>query len=98
MEKVTIKLTSPINAHGQEVSSLELRAPKVPEIRALGMPFAFTASGSTEMNMEVVARYIAKLASIPSGSVDQLSIQDFSELMGAVLGFFGNAPGETSTN
>lgn len=94
----TVKLTTPIKAHGEETSVLTLRKPTTPDIREIGMPFAFTGEGTTDIKMQAIARYISKLGSIPMGSVDQLSVEDLSELMGVILGFFGNAPGEQSTN
>ncbi|WP_295379546.1 phage tail assembly protein [uncultured Pseudacidovorax sp.] len=86
-------LTTPIKAHGEEVTVLELRKPTTKDLRELGYPFSATptASGDADLKLfpDVGAKFIARLAQIPMSSVDQLDPGDFVMLHMEIVGFFG---------
>lgn len=95
---VTVKLTAPIEAHGDTLSELTLRRPNGKDIRLTGMPFRMSSSDESIItDAAVVHRYIANLAGIPPSAVDKLSPVDFFAAMGAVLGFFGVQAGDSAT-
>jgi hypothetical protein len=99
---VTVPLSKPIKAHGDEVSELTLREPTTKDVIELGLPTliipgADGQSTGIEIRQPVVARYVMRLAAIPMGSVEALSLSDFSLCTAAVMGFFGQGDGETLT-
>ena len=98
---VSIPLSKPIKAHGDEVSELELREPTTKDIIELGLPTliipgADGQSTGIEIRQPVVARYVSRLAAIPMGSVEALAPKDFSLCTAAVMGFFGAGDGEAT--
>lgn len=87
------KLHKPIQAHGEEVTEIELREPTGQEILDIGFPYLIVIGDDDVQAMQIQARtvgkYISKLAKIPPTSVGQLCGADLSALMGVVLSFFG---------
>ena len=102
MSAITIPLSKPIKAHGEEINELTFREPTTEDVIDLGLPMLFIPSASgetaTELRQKVLASYIARLAAIPMGSVKALSLKDFSRCTGAVMGFFGDGEGEAPTS
>lgn len=85
-----VKLTTPIDAHGETLSELTLRKPNGKDIRINGMPFRMNSSDESIItDSAVVHRYIASLAGIPPSAVDRLSPPDWVSAMSTVLDFFG---------
>lgn len=98
---VTVPLAKAIKAHGEEVSELSFREPTTKDVIEIGLPTLIIPgddgqSTGVEIRQKVVARYISRLAAIPMGSVEALSLSDFSHCTAAVMGFFGQGDGETS--
>ena len=101
MSGVTVQLNKPITAHGEEVSQITLREPTTKDVIELGLPTLIVISEDgkstgVEVRQKVAARYIMKLAAIPLGAVESMSMQDFSSCTAAVMGFFGQGDGEAS--
>ena len=98
MSAAVIKLSEPIQAHGEEVSELTLREPTTEDVIKFGQPFLVIPrdGGDTgvEIRMNIIARYVSELAAIPMSSVKKLSRNDFSACQAAVMGFFGGGDGE----
>lgn len=82
------ELTTPIQAHDEEVKVLEFKEPTTKIVRKLGLPYKFDETGMPLPVTEIAARYISELAKIPSSSVDQLAVYDFNNLCVVILGFF----------
>lgn len=98
MEKVTVQLRTPVQAHGEEISSIALRPPKGADIVACGYPFHIGGDEASPVMIPqagVIARYIARLGSVPPSTVGQLDPRDFNDLLGVVGRFFGDGT-ETS--
>lgn len=98
---ITIPLSKPIKAHGDEVGELKFREPTTKDVIELGLPTLIIPgddgqSTGVEIRQKVIARYISRLAAIPLGSVELLSLKDFSLCTAAVMGFFGQGDGETA--
>lgn len=92
MSGVTIKLSGPVKAHGEDITELVLREPTVSDTLDLGMPFAIDASGDSSeivFRTAVIARYVVRLANVPMGTIKSLSMDDWLAVQGAVQGFFG---------
>lgn len=84
-----IKLTKPIMVGESEIAELQLREPKVEDVEALGVPYAFTPDGMPEPKPAVMSRYISRLAGIPPSAVRSMSLRDYQTAMFRVASFFG---------
>ena len=83
------KLSTPIQAHGEEVTSITLRRPTVAECRAIKtLPYAIGKDEEVSLNLDVAAKYIAVCGAIPAPSVNQLDLADLNNLAWAIAGFF----------
>lgn len=83
------ELSTPIQAHGEEVTSITLRRPTVVECRAIkSLPYAFGKDEEVSLNLDVAAKYIAVCGAIPAPSVNQLDLADLNTLAWEVVGFF----------
>ncbi|WP_282364350.1 phage tail assembly protein [Pseudomonas sp. PS01297] len=83
------KLSTPIQAHGEEVSSITLRRPSVAECRAIrSLPYAIGKDEEVSLNLDAAAKYIAVCGAIPAPSVNQLDLADLNSLAWEVVGFF----------
>ncbi|AOK40841.1 phage tail assembly protein [Burkholderia vietnamiensis] len=89
MSDVTIPLAAAIRAHGEELTVLMLRQPTPADARALkALPYMIGADESINVNTDVCAKYIERLASIPPSSIEQLTMGDFNTLCWVVARFF----------
>ncbi|MCO7594273.1 MULTISPECIES: phage tail assembly protein [Pseudomonas] len=87
--KEVVKLSVPIQAHGEEVAELEVRRPTVQEVRNIkALPYKMDKDEAVTLDMDVAAKYIAVCAAIPSSSVNQLDLSDLNNLAWIVAGFF----------
>ena len=83
------KLSTPIQAHGEEVTRITLRRPTVAECRAIrSLPYSIDKDEAVALNLDVAAKYIAVCGAIPAPSVNQLDLADLNNLAWAVAGFF----------
>ena len=83
------KLSTPIQAHGEEVTSITLRRPTVAECRAIKtLPYAIGKDEEVSLNLDVAAKYIAVCGAIPAPSVNQLDLADLNTLAWVIAGFF----------
>lgn len=92
MEKVKIKLSKSVEAHGETVFELNLRPPIGKDIRKNGFPYTMDDQGNLSFNTKAIAKYIEELAEIPPSSVDALTPSDFQKCFSEIMGFFGGAP------
>lgn len=96
MSEVTIQLTKPITAHGEEIGEITLREMTPADVIECGYPIAFDGSVVIPQ-MGPVAKLIARLGGIPPSSVRQMSMPDCNEAMGAILGFLGELEGQQNS-
>lgn len=92
-------LTTPIQAHGEEVSKLTFRKPTVKDLNKLGQPFTMLIAGESQeikTNTAAVSNYIVALANIPMSSVLQLELEDWQNCWTMILSFFGASRSESS--
>lgn len=73
-----VKLQYPIQAHGEELSELELRRPRVKDLRAMD-----AATG----DVAKTAALIGALCGLTPKEVDGLDCEDFARVGQAVAGF-----------
>lgn len=88
-----MKLNTPIQAHGREVSELTLRRPTGADVSACGFPFSFTVAeeGSTTIspNAPAITAMIARLSDIPLSAAKAMEFNDWMTAMGELFSFFG---------
>lgn len=94
-EKTVFKLGRPIEAHGEQVTELQLREPAGQDLLDLGYPYLVTLGDGEgeriELRPKVMAKYVSRLAAIPPSAVAQISLPDLQQLQGVVMGFFGGS-------
>jgi hypothetical protein len=86
----TIELRTPIQAHGEERRTIELRDITPADINACGYPF----KGDGTIEASAISALISRLGNIPPSSVNQLTIRDWNACMLKVFSFFGDPEGE----
>lgn len=84
-------LSTPIQAHDEELRALSFRDLTAKDIRTMGYPFTFTTKGEVQADAAIMTRYIVALANIPTSSVDQLAPFDFLQATQVIMGFFAPA-------
>jgi Phage tail assembly chaperone proteins, E, or 41 or 14 len=96
-ELTILKLNEPIEAYGEKLHELTLRAPTGKDIRKAGVPFrSWSDENGTTYNgadPAAIAGLLALMANIPPSAVDQLSAPDWLEAMTVVTSFFSRADG-----
>jgi hypothetical protein len=83
----TVALSTPVQAHGDQVVTLTLRPMTGRDLRVHGLPLITTRDGDSIVNTKVVASLAAELAGVPLSTIDQVEAGDFVELVAAVTGF-----------
>ena len=95
-----IKLLKPVLSEGAEIDSLEIREPIGEDVVACGYPFRIYIGSSTDVDTSgkgeqevaidsvVMAKLAARLAGVPPSTIKRLSIPDFQNVVGVVMGFF----------
>ncbi|MDD2794361.1 phage tail assembly protein [Acidocella sp.] len=86
-----MKLSKPIEAHGQTVTELTFREPNGGDLARNGFIYKVESTGNKVIDTRAIAGMISDMASIPPSSVAQMSVIDFSRAMGEVVGFFTDA-------
>ena len=77
-EKIIVELSEPIQAHGETLHQIELRAPRAGDMRKI--------KGNPMHDMfDMAAQYVTICGNIPPSSVDQMCGADFN---GKILSIF----------
>lgn len=94
-----IQLSKPIEAHDETLDELHLREPTPADVRAIrSLPYAMDRDETVHLRPDIVAQYVARCASIPPSSVDQIDLVDFNEICWVVAGFFLKRASRTPTS
>jgi hypothetical protein len=94
----SFKLSFPIQAHGEELTALDMRRPTSQEARAIkALPYKIDADEAVCLDLDVAAKYIAVCAAIPPSAVNQLDLADLKSLAWMVAGFFMSPASKAST-
>lgn len=89
MSTTTHTLSSPIQAHGDSLSTLEIRRPTVQDCRNIkALPYKIDKDEAVTLDLDVATKYIAVCAAIPPSSVNQLDLSDLNALAWMIAGFF----------
>ena len=89
---VTVKLSEPVTAHGQQKTEIVFKPPKVKLRVEAGDPYSVlqTPSGkSIQILSKVILFYAWKLAGVPPTTFDELDGEDWDTIEAAILLFFG---------
>lgn len=91
-----MKLVTPVMNGEEEITEINLREPTGDDVQKTGFPFLVLPGDGDEpaldLRAKVVGKYISLLGGVPPSVVGKLSATDFSDLMGEVMGFFGQSP------
>ncbi|MEW5422654.1 phage tail assembly protein [Amorphus sp. 3PC139-8] len=91
---LTLPLSKPIQAHGEEVKRLTLRELEPTDILACGNPIVVLAEeGAFRFDQKVMHRLMARVCGVPPSSLERMALSDYMALQNLVNGFFGT--GET---
>lgn len=89
MEPVTIVLSQPVQAHGEQVDELVLSAPTARIFRVLD---------ESKGNVDSIFRMISAMAGVPISAVEMLAPEDFGRCARVVADFLGPlAPSEPAS-
>ncbi|QMM52498.1 phage tail assembly protein [Enterobacter sp. RHB15-C17] len=94
---IPVELSTPIQAHGEEVAVLELQDPTFEQIQKFGTPVSLDGNGNFTINTQTAFKYIPELAGVPPSSLKTLGAFDLNNLCWAVWRFFMTKP-ESQTN
>lgn len=94
-EAVTVKLSKPLRAHGEDLTEITLRAPIAKDVMEIGspqllLPAVDGATVAIEVRARLIGQYIVRLAGIPLSSVQSMELTDFMKCQGEIMGFFGS--------
>jgi len=88
---ITIALTEPVTFEGYTITELQIRRPKVRDLRAMEQA---TADKPTQLDQG--AAMVALLSGIPEAAIEELDAGDFTRASEVIAGFFAKAaPPET---
>ena len=90
-----VPLTVPIQAHGEMVSSLELRRPKLGDLDGVALtiqPNPAKETADFKILMGDAIPIIAAMARIPPSSARDIDIADVGEVIAAIWDFFAEIP------
>lgn len=82
-DPIVIKLKTPIQANGEEVTELRLRKPKGKDFRVIK---------DVEHPFDMILDFAASLAGVPPSTMDALEAEDVKEVTEAVGGFLAKFP------
>ncbi|MFV0355816.1 MAG: phage tail assembly protein [Bacteroides thetaiotaomicron] len=95
---IPVELSKPIQAHGEEISTLELQDPTFEQIQKLGVPVSLDGNGNFTINTQTALKYIPELAGVPPSSLKALGAFDLNNLCWAVWRFFMMKQGSQTTD
>ncbi len=89
---VTLQLSAPVTAYGEQVTSVTLRPPTVAELRKCGQPYV--VAGGLKADYEACARLLECVCTppLPGPTVNTLDPADFDDLAMILVGFTKRAP------
>ena len=87
---VTVRLRTPITAHGERVEELTLAEPTLGVLD--GVQLEVATSGRVRVDLGDLHRVIAGMAGIPPSSARQIRVTDLAPLASAVLDFLPSPP------
>src|SRR4029077_8214819 len=90
-KEIVIDLSSPVQAHGEEIKQLKFRRPTGGDIMALGEGYPIVINWTTGQgtpNPKVMGEMMSPLAGVPPSPIRSLDAEDWSTCAHALMGFF----------
>ena len=90
-KEIVIKLTTPVQAHGDMLKELKFRRPTGGDIMALGDQYPIHidwASGQVRPNPPAMGEMMSVLAAVPPSTIKALDAEVWSTCAHALMGFF----------
>jgi len=90
-DHIYVKLSKPIKSYGDEVSVIKMRLPTGGDGIRIGNPVDFypmTDPPIVRFNMPLVQAMVARLANIPSGSIEKMASNDLMSCAWKLVPFF----------
>ena len=90
-KEIIIELTTPVQAHGEEIKQLKFRRPTGGDIMNLGDGYPIVinwTTGQVTPNPRVMGEIMSTLASVPPSTIRSLDAEDWSTCAHALMGFF----------
>jgi hypothetical protein len=81
----SITLKEPIQAHGETITTLEIRNPK-------GKDFKKISGAAMEAPFKMILDFAAILADVPPSALDELGVEDVEAVCAVVGPFLGKSP------
>lgn len=97
-DHIYVKLSKPIQAYTETISVIKMRLPTGADLLRVGNPVEFDPVSDPPKishNMQRVQIMIARLANIPSGSIEKMAPHDMVACAWAITPHFLPAPGQT---
>jgi len=97
LDHITVTLSTPIKSYGEDVAVLKMRLPTGADLLRVGNPVDFDPISDPPKishNMQRVQAMVARLANIPSGSIEKMSTQDLVACAWAITPHFLPRPGQ----
>ncbi|KWV48039.1 hypothetical protein AS156_19205 [Bradyrhizobium macuxiense] len=88
---IEFTLSTPIIAYGEEISVLKIRKPTGADLVSVGNPVEFspfTSPPTVKHDYQKMTEMVARLANVPSSSLQKLDPTDLVSLAWAVTPFF----------
>ncbi len=94
----TVRLATPIQAHGETLQEVVVRKPRARDLRGMSLPFGIAVeevhgrqrvSITSQLGGDEAIAWAARLCDVPPSSVEQMEVPDLVQVLGAALGFFG---------
>lgn len=80
--RTPLALQHPINVEGSDVTELQIRRPKLKDLKGLNLADLESLSG------EALIQLISSLAEIPPSSAEQIDVADFDAIGDMIQSFF----------
>ena len=96
-DHIYVRLTKPIQAYTETLSVIKMRMPTGADLLRVGNPVDFDPVSDPPKishNMQRVQAMVARLANIPSGSIEKMAPQDLVACSWAITPFFLPAAGQ----
>ena len=85
---VTVALSGPIEAHGEEITALAIREPGTEDFIAHGFPFKIDLeSGEMRIDAKVCGKMLPALTNVPPSSIKALKPGDFLQCCFHIVAF-----------
>jgi Phage tail assembly chaperone proteins, E, or 41 or 14 len=91
LKQITIKLTTPVQAHGDMLKEITFRRPTGGDIMAMGDGYPIIIdweTGNVRPNPVVMGKMMSVLAAVPPSTIKAMDAEDWSTCAHALMGFF----------